>query len=35
MQIAAQLGYADIFCFSRQFKKRTGMSPTAFRRNAQ
>jgi AraC-like DNA-binding protein len=31
-QIAAQLGYADTFCFSRQFKKRTGMSPSAFRR---
>jgi AraC-like DNA-binding protein len=30
-QIAAQLGYADSFCFSRQFKARTGESPTAFR----
>ena len=30
-QIAAQLGYADTFCFSRQFKNRTGMSPSAFR----
>jgi len=31
-QIAAQLGYADTFCFSRQFKARTGSSPTGFRR---
>ncbi|NQU40635.1 MAG: helix-turn-helix transcriptional regulator [Lentisphaerae bacterium] len=30
-QIAAQLGYADAFCFSRQFKIRTGHSPSAFR----
>jgi len=30
-QIASQLGYADAFCFSRQFKARTGLSPSAFR----
>lgn len=33
-QIAAQLGYADTFCFSRQFKKRAGLSPSAFRATA-
>jgi len=31
-QIAAQLGYADSFCFSRQFKAREGVSPSAFRK---
>ena len=31
-QIAAQLGYADAFCFSRQFKARTGVAPSVFRR---
>jgi len=30
-QIAAALGYADVFFFSRQFKQRFGMSPTHFR----
>ncbi|MEM1028666.1 MAG: AraC family transcriptional regulator [Planctomycetota bacterium] len=33
-QIADALGYADVFFFSRQFKKFTGQSPTAFRRAA-
>jgi AraC family transcriptional regulator of arabinose operon len=31
-QIAAALGYADVFFFSRQFKQRTGKSPTQWRR---
>jgi len=31
-QIASLLGYADAFCFSHQFKERTGVSPTEFRR---
>lgn len=30
-QIAESLGYADIFPFSRQFKKKTGQSPRGFR----
>ncbi len=30
-QIAAQLGYADSFTFSRQFKARTGLPPRQFR----
>jgi transcriptional regulator GlxA family with amidase domain len=30
-QIAAQLGYADAYCFSRQFKARTGIAPTQYR----
>jgi len=33
-QIAAQLGYADPFAFSKQFKKVVGQSPAAFRRRA-
>jgi AraC family transcriptional regulator of arabinose operon len=31
-EIAEALGYADIYYFSRQFKKETGRSPLAFRR---
>ena len=31
-QIAVQLGYSDAFSFSAQFKKHTGLSPSAFRR---
>jgi transcriptional regulator GlxA family with amidase domain len=31
-QIASLLGYADAFCFSHQFKQRTGVSPTEYRR---
>ncbi|MGA1530045.1 MAG: helix-turn-helix domain-containing protein [Kiritimatiellia bacterium] len=31
-EIAARLGYRDAFSFSRQFKARTGQSPTVFRR---
>ncbi len=30
-EIAAALGYDDIYFFSRQFKAKTGVSPTAFR----
>ncbi|MBD3240946.1 MAG: helix-turn-helix domain-containing protein, partial [Chitinivibrionales bacterium] len=30
-KIAQRLGYPDIHTFSRQFTKRMGMSPTAFR----
>ncbi len=30
-EIATALGYTDIFFFSRQFKDRTGMSPSEFR----
>ncbi len=29
--IAEQLGYRDVFFFSRQFRQRTGLSPRAFR----
>ncbi|HAI14512.1 MAG TPA: hypothetical protein DCM28_22595 [Phycisphaerales bacterium] len=29
--LAEQLGYADVYTFSRQFKQFTGQSPTAFR----
>lgn len=31
-QIATNLGYADVFFFSRQFKQRFGISPSAWRR---
>ena len=31
--IADQLGYADAFTFSKQFKQRTGLSPKHFRRH--
>lgn len=31
--IAAALGYEDVFFFSRQFKKKTGMSPSEYRRH--
>ncbi len=30
-QISAQLGYADAYTFSRQFKQRTGVAPRRFR----
>ncbi len=30
-QIAEELGYKDIYFFSRQFKQRVGMSPSAYR----
>lgn len=30
-EIADRLGYADVFFFSRQFKQKTGLSPTAYR----
>jgi AraC-like DNA-binding protein len=33
-QIAAALGYADVFFFSRQFKQRTGVSPKNWRTRA-
>lgn len=32
--VADQLGYADAFTFSKQFKKRTGLSPKHFRRHS-
>jgi AraC-like DNA-binding protein len=31
-KVAAELGYADAFHFSRTFKKVLGLSPEAFRR---
>ena len=31
-EIAEDLGYANQFYFARDFKKRTGMSPSEFRR---
>lgn len=31
VSIANELGYADSFCFSKQFKKTVGLSPTSFR----
>ncbi len=32
-QVADQLGYEDVFFFSRQFKLRTGQTPSAYRRS--
>lgn len=32
-QIARMLGYGDIYAFSKQFRQRTGQSPTAYRQN--
>lgn len=32
-QIAANLGYADVFFFSRQFKQQIGLPPTTWRRS--
>lgn len=34
-QIADELGYRDVFYFSRQFKQVTGVSPAAYRRSRQ
>jgi AraC-like DNA-binding protein len=34
-EIARQLGYNDVFYFSRQFHALAGVSPAAYRRNAQ
>ncbi len=31
-QVAAAAGYADVYFFSRQFKKRTGLSPSRWRK---
>jgi AraC-like DNA-binding protein len=33
-EIAAELGYADLFFFSRHFKRHVGVSPLAWRRSA-
>jgi len=30
-EIADRLGYRDLFFFSKQFKAKTGLAPTAFR----
>ena len=30
-QIASQLGYVDVYAFSKQFKARTGQPPSSFR----
>ena len=32
-EIAASLGYANIYDFSRTFKRETGLSPSAYARN--
>jgi AraC-like DNA-binding protein len=34
-QVAAQLGYRDVYFFSNQFKKLSGVTPTAYRRSRQ
>ncbi len=34
-EISNELGYVDVFFFSRQFKKQTGLSPLAFRKHRQ
>ena len=33
--IAEQLGYSDVFFFSKQFRRHTGMAPAAFRASAR
>lgn len=33
-EISERLGYSDVFFFSRQFKTKTGVPPTAYRRQA-
>ena len=33
-QIAEQLGYSDIYAFSKQFHQRMGLTPSAFRKGA-
>jgi AraC family transcriptional regulator, arabinose operon regulatory protein len=35
IEISQMLGYADVYFFSRQFKTRTGQTPTAFRGTAE
>jgi AraC-like DNA-binding protein len=35
IQIAGIVGYSDIFIFSKLFKKHTGVSPTAYRKNSR
>jgi AraC-like DNA-binding protein len=30
--IAEQLGYGDIYAFSKQFRRQTGMTPSVYRR---
>ena len=32
--IAEALGFRDVFFFSRQFRQRTGLTPTAYRKQA-
>lgn len=34
-RIATTVGYADVYFFSRQFKERTGMSPSVFRNSGE
>ena len=34
-EIAATVGYSDVYYFSRIFKKKLGVSPSAFRKNAK
>jgi len=33
--IAEALGFRDVFFFSRQFRQRTGSTPTAYRRESR
>jgi AraC-like DNA-binding protein len=33
--VAAQLGYQDVYFFTRQFRLRTGITPAVYRRSRQ